>query len=247
MIKFFRHIRQRMIKENPSHAKASVNKRVSKYLLYAIGEIVLVVIGILIALQINNWNEERKVELSVQGQMRSMTKELREDAKFFQSLIERNQRQIVFLRSITSNNYDILDLANSAGRISLNYEPRKFGVAYHKLKERGELKLVEDEELKESMTTYFEETTVNYNGASSWHKEFVMRNVEPYILKKLPLDTSALTDPAAVVRAMSDTEFMNIVNMQLRNFKQIEYYTNQALTEAQDLIELINEDLKESP
>jgi hypothetical protein len=39
-----------MIKEN----------RASKYLLYAIGEIVLVVIGILIALQINNWNEERK-------------------------------------------------------------------------------------------------------------------------------------------------------------------------------------------
>lgn len=50
MLKFFRHIRQRMIKEN----------RVSKYLLYAIGEIVLVVIGILIALQINIWNEERK-------------------------------------------------------------------------------------------------------------------------------------------------------------------------------------------
>ncbi|MGB6035012.1 MAG: DUF6090 family protein, partial [Cryomorphaceae bacterium] len=52
MIKFFRHIRQRMIKEN----------RVSKYLLYAIGEIVLVVIGILIALQINNWNENRKLQ-----------------------------------------------------------------------------------------------------------------------------------------------------------------------------------------
>lgn len=50
MIKFFRHIRQRMIKEN----------RISKYLLYATGEIVLVVIGILIALQINNWNENRK-------------------------------------------------------------------------------------------------------------------------------------------------------------------------------------------
>jgi Family of unknown function (DUF6090) len=50
MIKFFRNIRQTMIKEN----------KVSKYLLYAIGEIVLVVIGILIALQINNSNEARK-------------------------------------------------------------------------------------------------------------------------------------------------------------------------------------------
>ena len=46
MIKFFRKIRQRLLTENKS----------SKYILYAIGEIVLVVIGILIALQINNWN-----------------------------------------------------------------------------------------------------------------------------------------------------------------------------------------------
>jgi len=49
MIKFFRGIRQRLIGES----------RFSKYLLYAIGEILLVVIGILIALQINNWNQDR--------------------------------------------------------------------------------------------------------------------------------------------------------------------------------------------
>ena len=49
MIKFFRKIRQQMFKEN----------KFSKYLLYAIGEIVLVVIGILIALSINNWNDNR--------------------------------------------------------------------------------------------------------------------------------------------------------------------------------------------
>ena len=47
MIKFFRHIRQRLLSKN----------QLSKYLLYAIGEIILVVIGILIALQINNNNE----------------------------------------------------------------------------------------------------------------------------------------------------------------------------------------------
>jgi len=49
MLRFFRTLRQRLLAEN----------RTSRYLLYAIGEIVLVVIGILIALQINNWNELR--------------------------------------------------------------------------------------------------------------------------------------------------------------------------------------------
>ena len=52
MIKFFRKIRQKMLTEN----------KISKYLLYAIGEIVLVVIGILIALQLNNLNEIDKVK-----------------------------------------------------------------------------------------------------------------------------------------------------------------------------------------
>ena len=50
MIKFFRKIRQRLLNEG----------KASKYLVYAIGEIILVVIGILIALQVNNWNEIRK-------------------------------------------------------------------------------------------------------------------------------------------------------------------------------------------
>lgn len=51
MIQFFRSIRQRLLSEN----------KFSKYLLYALGEILLVVLGILIALQINNWNENRKL------------------------------------------------------------------------------------------------------------------------------------------------------------------------------------------
>ena len=53
MIKFFRKIRQKMLTKN----------KFSNYLLYAIGEIVLVVIGILIALSINNNNEERKTRI----------------------------------------------------------------------------------------------------------------------------------------------------------------------------------------
>ena len=50
MLKFFRKIRQKLLSEN----------KLDRYLIYAVGEIILVVIGILIALQINNWNEGRK-------------------------------------------------------------------------------------------------------------------------------------------------------------------------------------------
>ena len=55
MIKFFRKIRQKLLSEN----------KFSKYLAYAIGEIFLVVIGIMIALQVNNWNEKRKLDTKI--------------------------------------------------------------------------------------------------------------------------------------------------------------------------------------
>lgn len=50
MIKFFRKIRYNLMETG----------KTGKYLKYAIGEIILVVIGILIALSINNWNEQKK-------------------------------------------------------------------------------------------------------------------------------------------------------------------------------------------
>lgn len=56
MIKIFRTIRQNIIKEPFTQLNS---KKLSRYLVYAIGEIFLVVIGILIALQINNWNQRR--------------------------------------------------------------------------------------------------------------------------------------------------------------------------------------------
>ena len=60
MIKFFRHIRKKLLSDLSSKASATGGNKFSKYLLYAIGEIILVVIGILIALQFNNRNEQRK-------------------------------------------------------------------------------------------------------------------------------------------------------------------------------------------
>ncbi|WP_282043654.1 DUF6090 family protein [Winogradskyella flava] len=68
MIKFFRKIRQNLLSEN----------KFSKYLLYAIGEIILVVIGILIALQINTWNQN----ISLNKQEIKALKNLKEDFKF---------------------------------------------------------------------------------------------------------------------------------------------------------------------
>ena len=74
MIKFFRHIRQSLIMEN----------KTGKYFKYAIGEIVLVVIGILIALQINNWNENRKLKVNEKAVIESLIEDLQNDYNHFE-------------------------------------------------------------------------------------------------------------------------------------------------------------------
>ena len=66
MIKFFRKIRQQLLTQN----------KFTKYLLYAIGEIILVVIGILIALQVNNYNEAKKQELKTKEILTKIHEEL---------------------------------------------------------------------------------------------------------------------------------------------------------------------------
>ncbi|MCZ4410339.1 DUF6090 family protein [Cryomorphaceae bacterium 1068] len=115
MIKFFRHIRQRMIKES----------RFSKYMLYAIGEIVLVVIGILIALQINNWNEQKKELKTVTVLANSLKEDLNKDVEFLQGALEFSQKKIsscdtlLALLSVPQENWDVEGIyrsLNTAGQ-----------------------------------------------------------------------------------------------------------------------------------
>lgn len=94
MIKFFRKIRQKLLTEN----------KFSKYLLYAIGEVLLVVIGILIALQLNNLNEEKSIHKKqekhlrlVKIEMLSNLNELKKIDEIRLSIIEAERKIIHFI------------------------------------------------------------------------------------------------------------------------------------------------------
>ncbi|MBT8393462.1 MAG: hypothetical protein KJN66_01295 [Bacteroidia bacterium] len=84
MIKFFRKIRQDLLSKG----------KTGKYLKYAIGEIILVVIGILIALQINNWNEERKNELKEDVYLKGIKNDLEMDVIYMDRITHFNNKRI---------------------------------------------------------------------------------------------------------------------------------------------------------
>ena len=84
MIKFFRKIRQNLLMENKTR----------KYFKYAIGEIVLVVIGILIALQINTWNEQLKKSKLKNEYVASLVNDLTKDTIQLNSRLSLNKQMI---------------------------------------------------------------------------------------------------------------------------------------------------------
>jgi len=91
MIKFFRKIRQNLLSEG----------KTGKYFKYAIGEIVLVVIGILIALQINNWNEDRKKDELSKDYLLQLKQDLSLDTKLYEEQIYNLTNQLKQVDSAT--------------------------------------------------------------------------------------------------------------------------------------------------
>jgi len=87
MIKFFRRIRQKLLYEG----------NLKRYIIYAIGEILLVMIGILLALQVNNWNENRKNRLTELNLLNGILENLKEDNN---NLIQTTNRLNTTLQNI---------------------------------------------------------------------------------------------------------------------------------------------------
>ncbi|MFC3881293.1 DUF6090 family protein [Algoriphagus namhaensis] len=99
MIKFFRKIRQNLLSEG----------KTEKYLKYAVGEIILVVIGILIALSINNWNENIKKVEQEKVYYCKIKEDLQTDIKNIQRGIKSLDERIVSAKKVLINLYQKVD------------------------------------------------------------------------------------------------------------------------------------------
>ena len=84
MIKFFRKIRQRLLSEN----------KFSKYLVYAVGEIILVVIGILIAIQLNSIKNQRESRNEEITHLENLLADLKQDKTELNRMIERRESKL---------------------------------------------------------------------------------------------------------------------------------------------------------
>ncbi|NNE03193.1 MAG: hypothetical protein HKN52_08500 [Eudoraea sp.] len=242
MIKFFRQIRQQLLMEN----------KTGKYLKYAIGEIILVVVGILIALQINNWNENRKLRnqedkllLDLRSDLNASLNELTDGKKYNEATLRNYQLihdAIVEDRSF----HDSLEVA--FGVISNWHSPYFSYTAYESLKTKG-IDIIQNDTLKGKIVKMYERTyeyLVEDYDKSEWNfnlsinGQIVNRHIRYRTdsLKKrfaYPLDFEALK---------SDPEFMNMLSaMMLKRNSGIMNY-QLAIEDLKMLIDDIDNELE---
>jgi len=149
MTPIFRKIRIKMADEN----------KPMKYIRYATGEIILVVIGILIALQINNWNEERKESLAIKNVLIEIKEDLIEDRAELERNIElriadfKAQKRIINVLETNSSFNE--NIRSDLWRIHLARNVFSASKGYDLLKELN-LGALRNKELRISLTRYYE-------------------------------------------------------------------------------------------
>jgi len=151
MLRFFRTIRKKLIEED----------NVRKYLLYAVGEILLVVIGILIALQINNWNENRKNRILENEYYCRFLENSVQDKIYLQEMMNRTRDRLASanqaIRILQSENPLQVDLGlaeyNALQGSTVLFEPNT--TAYRDLISGSNLNLIQNAKIKEAINTYY--------------------------------------------------------------------------------------------
>ena len=155
MIKLFRNIRQNMIMEN----------KTGKYFKYAIGEIILVVIGILIALQINNWSGDRKINQQETSYLKRLLLENKKDILTFTTEIEQleyNNRKIINLsKAFKDKSCSDSLLVHSAieyvidGSLYPLFNPSTS--TYEDLSSTGNLSVIKNTQLRDQIVGHYED------------------------------------------------------------------------------------------
>ncbi|MAB49894.1 MAG: hypothetical protein CMC05_14825 [Flavobacteriaceae bacterium] len=148
MIKFFRKIRQKLLSEN----------KFSKYLIYAVGEIVLVVIGILIALQINNWNEIRQIKKVEKEILYVLLEDLNSAKSYSAQYIENEQSYLDIIEKILHND-SIKTVLNNNNTIEyFNKAFWDFEIkipvinTYSDLKNAGKIAIIQNDSIRDRLS-----------------------------------------------------------------------------------------------
>lgn len=180
MIKLFNKIRKQLLDEN----------KTGRYLKYAIGEIILVMIGILLALQVNSWNNNRELKREELKVMRSLHQEFSENLIRFDEIYKRQEYRKKSIETLISVNHKELSL-DSLSTIVLGVSQQwtfdPFQGIYNSAINSGKIELISNDSLKKKISS-FQDLLIDYKEEEIGTRDMTANNYYPFVIDNLKMD-----------------------------------------------------------
>lgn len=239
-MKLFRRFRDKLFKGN----------KVVNYLLYAIGEIVLVVLGILIAVTINNINEDKKLEKVEVQTLKEIRTSLQKNLDEVNKMSVEHSRQIeiydLLLEHLDSGEpyHDSLDI--HLGRFYSYYTPLFDYAPYETLKSRG-VELIKNDSVKNEIINVYEKVIYRItDGLGKFEDENNASIVMPYFAKHFEIYNAipSLVRPNNYEFIRNNSEYKNILSIlkTVRTFGV--YLCKNAKLKIETTLQLIDNEIK---
>ena len=190
MIKFFQRIRYDLLEKN----------KTGKYLKYAIGEIILVVIGILIALQINNWNENQKILKQETIYLHNLKNDLHAQIKTldfyieFQDLIIQNSKKIVNHFDENNGFYNMDSIYPRLNDLSIRTTFINKNSSLTEMINSGEINILRNKELKKDLLEFNQEIVTFMNITQNNNTNLIDLLIVPNLIKSSNFASSGYTN-----------------------------------------------------
>ena len=239
MINFFRGIRKKLADDN----------KPLKYMRYAIGEILLVVIGILIALQINNWNEYRKERTKEKDVLEDIINNLNRNNELILNSLEKIKKidkssdiviSLIRNKKPYSDTLDrhFLESTRSGGLLfPLSSE------GYESLKNAG-FDIIRSDSMKDKILELFEISYKRIKEKTQWTNERSYK-FDPYLYTIFKTELPSRLTPLNYNQILNDTRYLSsVVDLKSQRSWYIEDILD-CLSQSEELIQIITTELKE--
>ena len=230
MLRFFRQIRQRLITE----------KKITKYVVYVIVEIFIVIIGILIAIQVDNWNEERNNIAQEKLILQSIHRELESNRSILDECDKSVEYRIACadtLQIFIGPDYPGLKKVDILRWISYSSDPAKCILAtdvIDELRSSGFLKLIRSAEVRQAISRWSSGYDILKTLESEWDRDLSLHYL-PYLNKWISWDDldyyNFPEDPSYMPskfdydpnKLLQEFEFANELDLQHWRMRRVRY------------------------
>ncbi len=214
---------------------------VGRYLKYAIGEIVLVVIGILIALGINNWNEVRNNKVEATKSFKRILSDLETEKLMLESSKKQFKKSRKYLIDVVYN-----EKREGLDSIASNFLPFihiNSNSEYINLKSSGKLNLITNDKLRYRLVNFYEVYYNYYKEISELNKKLLYDGrAFQYFNNEFPTDTTNLLNPETVKQKLKDDKFKYIINDQIISYHDLIKNLNTQIIDS--LTKMIKDEIK---